>query len=197
MSAPNYEKTLVVWRRLGKEHGEGQGFQINSNEVIDTHLSTKVEVFRQIPESEWRWWKLAKDIIVEKPVPDVGFTADTLIYYFLEENWAIIENMNFPGLDPKWRWYIHIAEFDYSATYDSWIMTDMFADILVHRDRMAHTVLDLDELADAERLGLITSAQLQLALKSCQDMLDLLRHDDFPPRQISECVDFVKSRMWR
>jgi hypothetical protein len=34
----NMEKTLVVWRRLGKEHGEHSGFRVNTPDVVKRHL---------------------------------------------------------------------------------------------------------------------------------------------------------------
>ena len=67
MTAP--EKTLVVWRRLGKEHGERSGFRKNSSDIVDRHLRAKLGAFRKVPDEEWRWWQLNDDVIVEKPCP--------------------------------------------------------------------------------------------------------------------------------
>ncbi len=40
------EETLVVWRRLGKEHGEETGFRVNPPEVVEAHLREKTLRFR-------------------------------------------------------------------------------------------------------------------------------------------------------
>jgi len=190
------EQTLVVWHRLGKEHGEGQGFRRNSAQTVDRHLREKADRFRLVPETEWRWWQIDDNLIVEKPLSQKGLSERSVIYYMTNRGWALIEDFS-PRKDDRWFWYIHIAAFAYNAGLQSWVMTDMFADVVVGKDGKDHTVLDLDELANAARIGLISQEELLVALDSTQDILDLIRDDRFPPGELERCHRFLKSRDWR
>lgn len=82
------DQIMVVWRRLGKEHGEGEGFRLNSPDVVKRHLSEKIERFRP----ERRWHRVSDNVIVEKADPSgAGFGEDTWIYYLQAQRWAVIE----------------------------------------------------------------------------------------------------------
>ena len=76
-------RTLVVWRRLGKEHGEEAGFRVNPPEIVDKHIQDKVIRFRSADPADWRWWQVDHDVIVERPriaSPSGGFMEETIIY---------------------------------------------------------------------------------------------------------------------
>jgi hypothetical protein len=191
------QKTLVIWRRLGKKHGEGQGFKKKSNEVIDHHLSKKAQFCKQCPENDWRWWQLNEELIVERPFTGVGFAPDTLIYYMPIRKWALIEHISFPELDPKWYWYVHIADFQFFNQYSAWVMTDLFVDVVLEKNGIVHSVLDLNELALAKEIGIINTPQLKMALESCQALLNIIQKVSFPPSEIEECIRFSKSKGWR
>ena len=62
------KKALIVWRRTGKEHGEGS-FRVNPPMVVDEHIRGKVERLRATPEEDWRWWQLSDEVLVEIPEP--------------------------------------------------------------------------------------------------------------------------------
>ncbi|MHC4479621.1 MAG: hypothetical protein ACYS1C_01420, partial [Planctomycetota bacterium] len=89
------ERTLIVWRRLGKEHGEGGEFRVNPPDVVAAHIQQKVLAFRNTPEEAWRWWQVSDELIVEWPPLGKGFGAKSLIHYLPALNWAIIEDARF------------------------------------------------------------------------------------------------------
>jgi len=60
------EKTLVVWHRLGKEHGEGKGCRANPPEVVEEHVCGKIKAFRQTPDAQWRWYRLSDEVLAER-----------------------------------------------------------------------------------------------------------------------------------
>src|SRR5262245_46811493 len=100
------DRTLVIWWRYGKEHGEEE-FRVNSPEVIAEHLNAKAARFRQTSLSEWRWWQVSDDLIVEYPVPDqLFYRADTRIYYLPKRGLAVIENIHLHPPDDVWGWYL-------------------------------------------------------------------------------------------
>ena len=174
------EKTLVVWRRLGKEHGENCGYKVNTQDIIDKHIKDKISTFSNTPMESWRWWRVDEKLIIETETIDKNNFKK--YYYFLHKNWLIVENFNECG----WEWYIHIGKLVYSKEHNSWIFTDWFSDVVVKSDKLTHSVLDLDELGNALELGLIDSEQLVEILKSTQELIDLIRAGDFPPKEIKK-----------
>lgn len=74
----SYGLTLVVWRRLGKEHGEGAEFRLNAPDVVAAHIQNKIEAYRQTPLDDWRWWQLSNEIIVETPLANAGFNSGAI-----------------------------------------------------------------------------------------------------------------------
>lgn len=192
------EKTLIVWRRLGKEHGEHRGFKVNPPNVVKKHLQEKVDKFRRIAESEWRWWQIAGNMIIERPIvaKDSQIVSDhTVIYYLLERNWVVMQNVDYPGF-VGWPWYVHIGDISFYEDLQSYVMRDLFCDILIKENCSDHTVLDLDELATGHDLGLIATADLYKALNSAQSLLDQIRSGLFPPEEIIQCQEELHSLRW-
>ena len=68
-------------------------------------------------------------------------------------------------------WYCDIIASEHDAQSNTYIITDLLADVLIYPDGTVK-VVDLDELADAEEQQLITKEQLLLALRR----LDWLPH---------------------
>ena len=62
-------------------------------------------------------------------------------------------------------YYCDIIHTDYSAGNDTYIFTDLLADIIVHRDNR-YSVVDLDELAEALKTSLINADNVCEALCS-------------------------------
>ena len=87
--------------------------------------------------------------------------------------------------------YIHSADIAYEQDYGCWVVTDLFSDVLVGKDNRTHTVLDLDDLAFAFELGLITKVKLTQILRATQGLIDLIREGNFPPAEVEEC-----QRVW-
>lgn len=174
------DQIMVVWRRLGKEHGEGEGFRLNSPDVVKRHLSEKIERFRP----ERRWHRVSDNVIVEKADPSgAGFGEDTWIYYLQAQRWAVIENHT--G-DPEWPWYVHIGSTVYETDLKGWVFTDHFADVIVKDDGVSHSVLDLDDLARGLELGLVSGSTGSEILRQTQSLVDTIREGRFPPGELSE-----------
>jgi hypothetical protein len=190
------EKTLVVWRRFGKEHGEGSGFRLNPPEVVSAHIQQKVDRFSQTPADDWRWWQLSDEVIVEKPFVDVGYGPATLICYLPRRNWTIIENACFPSLGEEWNWYAHIGELVYDRIYDCWVFIDLFCDVIIKKDNQTHSVLDLDDLGKVFEMGLITTAQVARILADTQRLVDLARSGGFPPTELRDCQKILGELGW-
>lgn len=70
-------------------------------------------------------------------------------------------------------WYCDIIEHTYDPHEKTYVFTDLLIDVIVYPNGFVR-VVDLDELADAQRDGLITQAQMQLALRRCDKLLSLI-----------------------
>lgn len=79
-------------------------------------------------------------------------------------------------------WYCDIISHTYDETEDTYVFTDLLADVIVYPDGFVR-VVDLDELADAFRDGLIDSDQLQTALRHLDKLLSLIYKGAFPRLQ--------------
>ena len=192
------EKTLIIWHRLGKEHGETSGFRVNPPDVVARHLEEKARRFRETPTDQWRWWKVSDELIVEKPCPNgYGFQDDTIIYYLPRMGWGIVQNFHPRALAPDWTWYIHIARMAFDRQLGAWVFTDMLADIVVNADRITHRVLDLDELALARELSLVTEAEMLDALRDTQTLADLICAGGFPPAEVTDCTETLRTLGWQ
>ena len=135
-------KTLAAWRRFGREHGEDQGFRVNSADVVRAHIESRVAYFRETADDQWRWWQVNDDLIIEKPVATGG--ADTIIYYLPAKQIMILENPSFSSL-PDWPWYVHMGTTEFDEKLDAWIFTDLFVDVIVKEDCQTHSIMDLDD----------------------------------------------------
>ncbi len=70
-------------------------------------------------------------------------------------------------------WYCDIIDYTYTETDNTYIFTDLLIDVIVYPDGFVR-VVDLDELADAARDGLISPQQLQLALRRTEKLLSII-----------------------
>lgn len=180
------DKTLVVWRRLGKEHGEDSGFKVNSPDIVNRHIRDKVSAFSKTPDHSWRWWQINEKLIVETEGADSGINNRKIFYYLPHKNWLIVENFDSRSFENVWKWYIHIGNTSFDRDLNCWIFTDWFSDVIVKNDNISHSVLDLDELGYAFSLGLIDSDQLRKILTSTQELVDTIRGGNFPPKEIED-----------
>lgn len=91
--------------------------------------------------------------------------------YFLERGFKVSKFYDHDG--NLISWYCDIIKYDYDAASNTYIFTDLLVDIIVYPDNSVR-VVDLDELADAARDGLISSEDLQLALRRSDKLLALI-----------------------
>ena len=189
---PEVHDTLIVWRRTGKEHGEDTGFRANPPEIVDASLRRKADDFRRAPPSEWSWWRFSDNLLVEKNLP--GGDQQVLYYHLPERHCMIVENATIPRLGPDWTWYVHMGDLEWRSDLECWVFTDLFIDVLVHRDCRTHTLVDLDDLAQAIDIGLLTPDRASGTLRHAQTLIDTIRSGDFPPPQILSCRETLHRR---
>ena len=190
------KKTLVVWWGYGKEH-DGDDLRLNSYEVIASHLDAKIASFRATSSEEWQWWQVDADLLIEHPKPSSRWCGpDTRIYYLVKRGLGIIENIHYPPPDNRWKWYIHLADIFYDPARECWIMKDLFSDILVGGDNRICRVVDLDDLADALDLGLLTLAQTSDVLRRTDLTLTAIAKSTFPFPEIERGRAVCKKFGW-
>jgi len=70
-------------------------------------------------------------------------------------------------------WYCDIVSHTYDEQENTYVFTDLLADVIVYPDGFVR-VVDLDEMADALRDGKISSEQLQTALRHLDKLLGVI-----------------------
>lgn len=75
-------------------------------------------------------------------------------------------------------WYCDIVEHTYDEATDTYVFTDLLADVLIYPNDYVK-VVDLDELADAIEAGLITQEQLNRSLRTLNNLLTLIYNGGF------------------
>ena len=79
-------------------------------------------------------------------------------------------------------WYCDIIMHTFDADTNTYVFTDLLADVIIYPDGFVR-VVDLDELADAQRDHLITPEEMQLALRHLDKLLSLIYKGAFPRLQ--------------
>jgi len=118
---------------------------------------------------------------VLKPRPD--FASGISLFDF-EKHWKISRVAKADG--SLYHWYcdimkVHISE-DSNTNTATYLMEDLLIDIVIEPDESVH-VLDLDEAAEAFEKGLITGADLTLALNAADALLRIIRNGEFKKYQ--------------
>lgn len=75
-------------------------------------------------------------------------------------------------------WYCDIVEYDYCPETNTYIVTDLLADVIIYPDDFVK-VVDLDELADALTRKLISEETLKKALLSLNNLLNIIYSGSF------------------
>lgn len=75
-------------------------------------------------------------------------------------------------------WYCDIIETNYEKDSDTYVFTDLLADVIVKPDGNTR-VVDLDELADAFERRLLSSQRMSCALRQLDDLLQAIYRDRF------------------
>jgi hypothetical protein len=151
---------------------------------VSAHIDQKVAAARNWPAADWRWWQVDDELLIERTDPDrvigFGFGPDTRIYYLVRRGLAVIENMHFAEPNVRWTWYIHVADIFWDAARDCWIKQDLFADILVDSAGRETLVIDLDDVATALDLGLLTPPHASSVLRTTNAAVRAIESGDFP-----------------
>ncbi len=100
--------------------------------------------------------------------------------YFLERGFKVSKFYDHDG--QLISWYCDIISHTYNEATDTYVFTDLLADVIVYPDGFVR-VVDLDELADALRDHLITQEELQTALRHLDKLLSLIYKGAFPKLQ--------------
>lgn len=75
-------------------------------------------------------------------------------------------------------WYCDIVDYDYNENTDTYIVTDLLADVIIYPDGFVK-VVDLDELVTALEAGLLTGEMLKAALLRLNHLLEIIYAGDF------------------
>lgn len=75
-------------------------------------------------------------------------------------------------------WYCDIVEYEYKPEINTYTVTDLLADVVIYPDGFVK-VVDLDELADALELELISEDTLKKALFSLNNLLKIIYAGNF------------------
>jgi len=174
------DKTLAIWWRYGKEHGEEDGFRLNPAAVVAQHLDAKAAHFRATAPETWCLSR-AGSLIVERPDPNgYGYGPDSRIYYLVDRGLTIVENIHLPDPWRAWSWYIHLADIFYDAQRECWISKDLFCDVILTPDGWRYHVNDLGDLGQALELGLITPKTAHQILRRTDALLEAITLGQFP-----------------
>lgn len=79
-------------------------------------------------------------------------------------------------------WYCDIVTHTYDSEKDSYVFTDLLADVIVYPDGTVR-VMDLDELADAVESGILSPDMLQRALRQTHWLLEVIYSGKFKTLQ--------------
>ncbi len=102
--------------------------------------------------------------------------------YFLERGFKV--SKFYDHEDHLISWYCDIIQTEYTTEdgVDTYIFTDLLADVIVYPDGRVR-VVDLDELADAQRDHLIQPDELQAALRHLDRLLTIIYKGAFDTLQ--------------
>lgn len=100
--------------------------------------------------------------------------------YFLKEGYKV--SKFYRSDNTLLYWYCDIVDYEYCASENALIVTDLLADVIVYPDGR-YKVLDLDESADALERGIITSELLIKSLRRLNSLLSMIYRDKFDQLQ--------------
>lgn len=100
--------------------------------------------------------------------------------YFLDRGFKVSKFYDHEG--NLISWYCDIIDYTFTKANNTYIFTDLLIDVIVYPDGFVR-VVDLDELADAARDGLITPQQMQLALRRTDKLLSVIYKGAFEKLQ--------------
>ena len=159
-------------------------------------MSKQIQLFRKrlIPEEivELKDDKIIKrnqNIIITKwktLKPRTDFSHG-ISCYFLDKG---IKVSKFIKADESlYYWYCDIIKTDYIVQEQKYIFTDLLADVVIMPDGFVK-VLDLDELAEATKQGLLSSEELQLSLIQLNKLLQCIYDQKF--RELQKVLEEIE-----
>lgn len=89
-------------------------------------------------------------------------------------------------------WYCDIVDYDYDETTDTYIVTDLLADVIIYPDGFVK-VVDLDELVTARESGILSEDMLKKALLCLNDLLNTIYAGEFDTLQ-KPTEDYINSQ---
>lgn len=96
--------------------------------------------------------------------------------YFLKEGYKISKFYKADG--SLLYWYCDIVEYEHQPETDTYIFTDLLADVIVYPDGFVK-VVDIDELATALNEKLISEDTLKKSLLNLNNLLEIIYAGDF------------------
>ena len=96
--------------------------------------------------------------------------------YFLDK--GIKLNKFYDEQGRLFEWYCDIVYYTYDSQTDTYIFTDLLADVIISPDGVVK-VVDLDELADAREQELISKEMLLTSLRQLNSLLSTIYSGDF------------------
>ena len=100
--------------------------------------------------------------------------------YYLQEGIKVSRFYDENG--PLLYWDCDIVDYDHDAGTDTYIITDLLADVIIYPDGFVK-VVDIDELATAKDAGLLTDAMLKQALLTLSRLLQIIYDGGFEKLQ--------------
>ncbi|MDD6626761.1 MAG: DUF402 domain-containing protein [Lachnospiraceae bacterium] len=91
--------------------------------------------------------------------------------YYLEEGFKVSRFCKEDG--SMLYWYCDIVDYDYTADTDTYIVTDLLADVVIYPGGFVK-VVDLDELVTAQESGLLNNDMLKKALLRLNHLLEII-----------------------
>ena len=100
--------------------------------------------------------------------------------YFLERGFKV--SKFYDHQDQLISWYCDIISHTFDPKTNTYIFTDLLADVIVYPDGFVR-VVDLDELADAQRDHLISEREMEAALRRLDKLLSIIYKGSFSKLQ--------------
>lgn len=96
--------------------------------------------------------------------------------YYLQE--GIKVSRFYSADDSLLYWYCDIVDYDYNEETNTYMITDLLADVIVYPDGFVK-VVDIDELVVARESGLLSEDMLKKALLTLNHLLQLIYEGKF------------------
>ena len=107
--------------------------------------------------------------------------------YFLEEGFKVSKFYREDG--SLIYWYCDIISYDYNVDENSYVFTDLLADVLIYPDGHVE-VVDVGEIADALTDGTLTIDKMIPALRSLDKLLNIIYSGNFG--QIQNMINTIE-----